>query len=135
MTLIYIFILHLLTSSNQAFVLMLRGQREVYNSSQLYLICLFQYRSIQGRLFLRTEVHCVQGRADLSPKRHTCSPRHFQPQPRFFTGIRKRQLHQQRSHPERGERDGRGKKGGRCTRKQWLYLELVVHVGIDKQSP
>ena len=89
------------------------------------------------RLFLQTE-HCAQasGGFNLSLKQHTCSSRHFQPRPLFFTGIRKRQLHQQRSRPERererGEKDGSEKKGGRRTRKQWLYLELVVHGGIDK---
>lgn len=91
------------------------------------------------RLFLQTE-HCAQASGGLIYHLNstpvppvTFSLGHF-----FFTGIRKRQLHQQRSRPERGrerergEKDGSEKKGGRRTRKQWLYLELVVHGGIDK---
>lgn len=69
---------------------------------------------------------------------NTCSSRHFEPL--FLTGIIKRQLHQQRSEREVRKIAGGGgerkrEREGEMHGKQWLYLELVVHGGIDKQFP
>lgn len=81
-----------------------------------YIVCLLYPTLFRGDCLHKQRCIVLEWGQIYHFKRHTCSSRHSQPQPLFLTGIIKRQLHQQRSRPERGRWERlQGEKEGRCT--------------------